>query len=169
MLLYVLKLFRLSCKQRSQEYIDSEQTTNPVQIKLSLHQLTFMTIMTEWETIEDNEEIKAEFQGYKDGMARLKEGGWAFLPSTAAMIDTYKVHFNFSLSINDYVVILIRRLKAKLFFNIIFQAMSVKPSDVWVVTQPKCGTTWTQEMVPEISSKNNKYFISPGLANSKQR
>ena len=47
--------------------------------------------MTEWEVMEDNEEIKAEFQGYKEGMVRLKEGGWAMLPSTAAMIDTYKV------------------------------------------------------------------------------
>ena len=41
--------------------------------------------------MEENEEIKAEFQGYKEGMVRLKEGGWAMLPSTAAMIDTYKV------------------------------------------------------------------------------
>ena len=47
--------------------------------------------MTEWEVMEDNEEIKAEFQGYKEGMVRLKEGGWAMLPTTAAMIDTYKV------------------------------------------------------------------------------
>ena len=31
--------------------------------------------MTEWEVIEDNEEIKAEFRGYKEGMVRLKEGG----------------------------------------------------------------------------------------------
>ena len=48
-------------------------------------------MMTEWEVIEDNEELKAEFRGYKEGMVRLKEGGWAMLPSTAAMIDTYKV------------------------------------------------------------------------------
>ena len=49
--------------------------------------------MTDWETIEENEEIKAEFLGYKDGMVRLRQGGWALLPSTAAMIDTYKVHY----------------------------------------------------------------------------
>ena len=47
--------------------------------------------MTEWETIEENEEIKAEFLGYKEGVVRLKEGGWALLPATAAMIETYKV------------------------------------------------------------------------------
>ena len=53
--------------------------------------------MTEWETIEDNEEIKAEFRGYKEGMVRLREGGWALLPNTAAMIDTYKVQLYISL------------------------------------------------------------------------
>merc|ERR1711936_149922 len=71
--------------------------------------------------IEDNEQIKAEFTGYKDGAVRLKEGGWAMLPTTAAMIDTYK-------------------------------SMEVRASDIWVVTQPKCGTTWTQEMVWQIAN-----------------
>ena len=47
--------------------------------------------MTEWEVIEENDQIKAEFTGYKDGAVRLKTGGWAMLPTTAAMIDTYKV------------------------------------------------------------------------------
>ena len=56
--------------------------------------------MTDWETIEENEEIKAEFLGYKDGMVRLRQGGWALLPTTAAMIDTYKVHFTISSIIN---------------------------------------------------------------------
>ena len=54
--------------------------------------------MTDWEEMEDNEEIKAEFRGYKEGMVRLKEGGWAMLPTTAAMIDTYKVHTTFQQS-----------------------------------------------------------------------
>ena len=56
--------------------------------------------MTEWETIEDNEEIKAEFRGYKEGLVRLREGGWALLPATAAMIDTYKARFSISSQIN---------------------------------------------------------------------
>ena len=61
-------------------------------------------MMTEWEVIEDNEEIKAEFRGYKEGMVRLKEGGWAMIPSTAAMIDTYKVDHNNSILNNKIAI-----------------------------------------------------------------
>ena len=94
--------------------------------------------MAEWQVIEDNEQIKAEFTGYKDGAVRLKEGGWAMLPTTAAMIDTYKVLQQLQgLQDTKYC----RQLSHLL------QSMEVRASDIWVVTQPKCGTTWTQEMV----------------------
>ena len=45
--------------------------------------------------------------------------------------------------------------------------MEVRPSDVWVVTQPKCGTTWTQEMVGNIKVYiwNKIRYLPQGLAN----
>ena len=41
-----------------------------------------------WNEIEDNEQIKAECSGYRDGLVRSTCGGWTMLPTTAAMILT---------------------------------------------------------------------------------
>ncbi|KAJ4450639.1 hypothetical protein ANN_02068 [Periplaneta americana] len=52
--------------------------------------------------------------------------------------------------------------------------LRVRPDDVWIVTHPKCGTTWTQEMVwlllnhldYETAKKVNQYVRSPFLESS---
>ena len=46
---------------------------------------------TEWQVIEDNDGIIKEFKGYRHGLVRYGEEGWAFVPKTAKMLKHYKV------------------------------------------------------------------------------
>ena len=44
-----------------------------------------------WSEIDDNDEIKEEFLGYKEGLVRYGKKGWAFAPGTSEMISQYQV------------------------------------------------------------------------------
>ena len=44
-----------------------------------------------WREIEDNEDLKREFRGYKQGLVRFGPAGWCFAPGTAEMVSKYQV------------------------------------------------------------------------------
>ena len=48
-------------------------------------------MMNMFDVIEENDEIKEEFKGYKNGLVRYGKERWCFLKSTAAMMQEYKV------------------------------------------------------------------------------
>ena len=54
-----------------------------------------VTLGDDWEVIEDNERIKAEFKDYADGLVRHKETQFVVPPRTAKAIPIYKVKVNY--------------------------------------------------------------------------
>ena len=48
---------------------------------------------SDWEIIEENEQIKQDFKGeaYRNGLLRHKNNNWVFFPSTVAKLPKYKV------------------------------------------------------------------------------
>ena len=48
---------------------------------------------SDWEIIEENEQIKQDFQGeaYRNGLLRHKNNNWVFFPSTVEVLPKYKV------------------------------------------------------------------------------
>ena len=45
----------------------------------------------EWDIIEENEEIKKDFQGFTKGLVRFGDQGWTFKPKTAEWIAEFQV------------------------------------------------------------------------------
>ena len=56
---------------------------------------------TDWEEIEDCEEIKKQFLDYTDGLVRHKHTGLVLPPNTAKMMDIYKVTIQISVGSSD--------------------------------------------------------------------
>ena len=52
----------------------------------------------EYRTIEDNEEIIKEFQGYRQGLIRYGPGNWAFMPKAPINVPLYQVKCEFSIN-----------------------------------------------------------------------
>ena len=48
-------------------------------------------MQNKWREIEDNEDLKREFRGYKRGLVRFGPAGWCFAPGTAEMVSKYQV------------------------------------------------------------------------------
>ena len=48
-------------------------------------------MQNKWREIEDNEDLKREFRGYKQGLVRFGPAGWCFAPGTAEMVSKYQV------------------------------------------------------------------------------
>jgi len=77
----------------------------------------------DFEEVEDMEQMKKEFKGYRyqNGLVRMNPENWTMLKRTAELLPTYS-------------------------------KMEVRPSDVWVASYPKTGTTWTQELVWQVAN-----------------
>ena len=52
-------------------------------------------MQNKWREIEDNEDLKREFRGYKQGLVRFGPAGWCFAPGTAEMVSKYQVSLVF--------------------------------------------------------------------------
>ena len=80
------------------------------------------------------------------------EGGYSFQPLTDEENAIFRKHFigedpdanlvKIVDSNNDYILTVKERFKEVSHF---FTSLKLREDDVWIITSPKCGTTWTQE------------------------